>query len=79
MTDPAVEAARRAREYTEGRSRHVQRVAAAREALKQVRDDLQVVDSILGLLHHRGLVDTDQNRADVAAAFEIVKGYTRDR
>lgn len=38
MTDPAVEAAQRARAYTERRSRHVQRVAAAREALKPVRE-----------------------------------------
>lgn len=39
MTDPAVEAARRALDTVGfGRSGHVQRVAAAREALKQVRE-----------------------------------------
>lgn len=52
-------------------------IAAAREALKKVREDLQSVDGILGLLHHRGLVDSERNRADVKAALAIVQRYTR--
>lgn len=51
--------------------------AAAREALKRVGADLQSVDGVLGLLHHRGLVDSERNRADVKAALEIVQRYTR--
>ncbi|RIU09648.1 hypothetical protein [Mycobacteroides abscessus] len=80
MTDPAVDAAQRAWDALPERSyatREQVMNAAAREALKQVSDDLQSVDGVLGLLHHRGLVDSERNRADVKAALEIVQRYTR--
>lgn len=32
--------------------------------------------SILGLLHHRGLVDSDRNREDVAKALDLIKPYS---
>lgn len=38
---------------------------------------LNQVDSILSLLHHRGLVDSEANREDVAAALKQVQRYTR--
>lgn len=80
MSDPAVAAAERAKEsfgvVTVLRENTLMQ-AAAREALKQVREDLQAVDGILGLLHHRGLVDSERNRVDVKKALEVVQRYTR--
>ncbi|MES5383872.1 hypothetical protein ABVN64_30205 [Mycolicibacterium conceptionense] len=66
MTDPAIEECKR-----------VWQEQATRAVLQNVRNDLQFVDGILGLLHHRGLVDTEQNRADVETALEMVQRYTR--
>lgn len=77
-----MEAARRAKQAigtdTSLRENTLMR-AAAREALKSVRDDLQSVDGVLGLLHYRGLIDSADNRRDVKAALDIVMRYTRDQ
>ena len=39
---------------------------------------LIAVRSILGLLHYRGLVDSEQNRADVAAALDKITPFSRE-
>lgn len=56
-------------------------VAAAAEAaaLEAPVDLLRRVESILSLLHHRGLVDSERNRADVAEALRIVEDWLRER
>lgn len=81
MSDPVVAAAERAQESLGAVARSLRENtlmrAAAREALKRAREDLQRVDGVLSQLHYRGIVDTEQNRESIKGALEIVQRYTR--
>lgn len=44
-----------------------------------VYEALVAADSILSLLHHRGLVDSEWNREDVKAALDKVRRVTERR
>lgn len=45
------------------------------ERLAELREAMTAADSILSLLHHRGLVDSQDNREDVAAALLKVRRF----
>lgn len=43
----------------------------------EVYDALVACDAVLSLLHHRGIVDSEYNREDIAAALKKVQRFTR--
>ena len=50
--------------------------AAQAKQLDDVRAALIPVESLLSLLHHRGLVDSEHNREDVKAALDVIRDLT---
>lgn len=50
----------------------VAELKAARAELDQLREALTFADSILSLLHYRGLVDSENNRRDVQRAADML-------
>lgn len=51
---------------------------ARRSVLDEVERRLGPVESILSLLHHRGLVNSEHNRVDVEAALHAVRALPRE-
>jgi hypothetical protein len=76
MTDPAVEAARNAlAKVGFGRSGHVQRVAAAREALKPIREQSEALSGYAQSLIEDGSLSESAKGAAILEALGVIAPF----